>query len=499
VAWVDLASVSDPADVPYRFLDALGLPEPADAPVDDFLADALCGGTCLTAVDNCEHVIEAAAGLLEKITMRAAGVALVATSREPLGIAGERVVVVPPLPTPERIGGDGAVLAPSVSLFLDRYRAAGGPALGPGALELVAEVCRRLDGLPLAVELAAARARSLGVAAMAERPLLDLLTGGRRGGAPRHRSLRAVLDWSHDLLDPHERVLLRRLSVFRGPFTLADAEAVCAGGGLAPDRVPAALAALVERSMVAGPGPEGDYRLLETVRAYGAEQLAAHGEDLRTGAAHARYLVEFAEQAAAGMRTADEPVWVGLVSARVEELRGAFRWACDHDADLAVRLAAALTTYARLQMRFEMQDWAATAADLPGAAGHPLLPVVLASAAAAAWARGDFARAEHLARRGLEEAHDGPTAAAPLLILGDVALLAGRFADADRAYQQPLAGAAMPTRTCAPRCSAVARPSPATRATWRVPGDCPGPAWRRPSTHRRACGPSRCTSPPRAS
>jgi predicted ATPase/DNA-binding SARP family transcriptional activator len=435
VAWIDLTSVQSPTDLPYRFIDALGLPEPADVRVEDFLVEALGAGPALVVADNCEHVIGAAAGMLERIAGSCPAVVVVATSREPLGVPGEQVLAVAPLPTPDTAPG-ADLAAPAVSLFVDRYRAAGGPPLAGDDLDQVAELCRRLDGLPLAIELAAARARSLGVAAVTERPLLDLLAG-RRSGGDRHRSLRAVLDWSHDLLDSSERVLFRRLAAFTGWFSLAEAESVGSGGGLDQEHVAGALAGLVDRSMAALPGQHGRYRLLDTVRAYATERLAAHGEDLRTARTHAGYFVGFAEQAAAGMRGADEPMWIGRITDRLDELRTAFRWCCANDVDLALRLTAALAIYARFQVRFEMQDWAATAAALPGAAAHPLRPVVLASAAAGAWARDDFGRAEDLARQGLAAVPDDDRRAAPpLLALGDVALLEGRFADAIEAYQR---------------------------------------------------------------
>lgn len=187
--------------------------------------------------------------------------------------------------------------------------------------------------------------------------------------------------------------------------------------------------------MVAGPEQEGHYRLLGTVRAYAAEQLTAHGEDRWVTAAHARHLVAVAERADAGMCGPDEPQWIERITSRLEELRVVFRWARDHDAGLAVRLAAALARYARYQMRFEMQDWAAVAADLPGAAEHPCRPIALASAAGGAWARGDFARAGELAGRALALLpEDDPRRAWPELVVGDIALLEGRFADAGASY-----------------------------------------------------------------
>jgi predicted ATPase/DNA-binding SARP family transcriptional activator len=437
--WVELVPAREPADLPYRFVDALGLPEPAEGDLERFVVDALRPARALLVVDNCEHVIEPAARMVARITGACPGVTVLATSRERLAIDGEQVLPVPPLPAPS-----------AVALFVDRLRSAGGPELSASDEAMVAQLCRRVDRLPLAIELAAARARSLGVAAVTQRPALDLLTGGRRTEQVRHRSLRAVLDWSHDLLGSGERILFRRLAGFGGGFTLEEAEQVCAGGTLPRPGVANALAGLVDKSMVAG--PERDrYRLLESIRAYAAEQLAAHGEDGWLAAAHARHFAGFAQRAGRGCRTPEEPVWTARIAERVDELRAAHRWACAHDADLAIRLAVALADYATYQMRFELHDWAGTAAGLPGAQGHPLRAAALASAATGAWARGDFTRAQRLARRGLSAVPDGDQRAArPLLVLGDLAMFEGRFADAVTAYRSAvrLAGDAEPVVAC---------------------------------------------------
>lgn len=425
VWWVDLVPAREPADLPYRVAGSLGLPEPAEGDIEQFVVDALRETRALLVVDNCEHVIAPAAGLVGRITAACSGVTVLATSRERLAIDGEQVVAVSPLSAPS-----------AVALFIDRFRAAGGPDLSTSDAELVGELCRQVDRLPLAIELAAARARSLGVAAVAQRPALDVLTGGRRTDQQRHRSLRAVLDWSHDLLDSAERILFRRLAAFAGSFTLDDAEAVCADGALPRPRVATALAGLVDKSMVAGP-ERGCYRLLESIRGYAAQQLAGHGEDRWLAAAHARHFTGVAEAAGRGYLTSQQAAWSDQLARRLDELRAAHRWACAApDADLAIRLAVAVADYAIYHMRFELQEWAETAAALPAARSHPLRAAALASAAAGAWARGDFARAERLARQGLAAAPDrDPVGARPLLVLGDLSMSAGRFADSLAAYR----------------------------------------------------------------
>ncbi|MGP4022044.1 BTAD domain-containing putative transcriptional regulator [Actinomadura sp. 3N407] len=411
-SWIDLAAAGDPADVPRVFADAFGLPEPVSGHVEEALVEALRPARTLLVADNCEHVLPAVAVLVERIVQQCPSVTVLATSRELLAVPGEQVLAVPPLREPSQ----------AVALFAERLRASGGPDLGPGDVPRATALCARLDGLPLAIELAAARVRGLGLGAVVDRPALDMLSGGWRTGGPRHRSLRTVLDWSFALLDPSEQILLRRLAVFSGRFGLADAEAVCADGLLPAGRIAVALAGLADKSMVAG--PEGDrYRLLDTVRAYAAELLARHGEDLSLSATHARHQIAVARRHPYGPLP-------------VDELRTALRWSCAEDAGLAVELAAALTLYALFHMRFEFQEWAATAAELPGAAGHPLRPAALASAAFGAWARGDFGRATALARRSLADAPSGsPNSAAALAVLGDVAVLEGRFAQAIGHYE----------------------------------------------------------------
>ncbi|XRQ05129.1 ATP-binding protein [Actinomadura welshii] len=418
--WIDLAPVGDDADVPHVFADALGLPEPLSGRVEDAVVEALRGASALLVADNCEHVLPAVAALVERIVRHCPRVGVLATSRELLAVPGEQVLPVAPL----RAAGE------AVALFAERLRTSGGPDLRAGDAAAAAELCARLDGLPLAIELAAARVRGLGLATVLDRPALELLSGGWRTSGPRHRSLRSVLDWSFALLDPPEQVLLRRLAVFSGRFRLRDAEAVCADGLLPAGRIAAALAGLADKSMVAGPetaGPEGDrYRLLDTVRAYAAELLARHGEDVSLPAAHARHQVAVARRRPYGPLP-------------VDEVRAALRWACAEDPAVAVELAAALTPYALFHMRFEFQEWAAAAAELPAAAGHPLRPSALASAAYGAWARGDFARATALARDALDAAPPGsPASAAAHAVLGDVAVLEGRFADSVGHYDRAM-------------------------------------------------------------
>ncbi|MER5933218.1 BTAD domain-containing putative transcriptional regulator [Streptomyces sp. NPDC002054] len=395
---VELAPVDDPDDVAEATLAALGARETklrgsaadelraltdrtGDDPLER-LAEFCAGRRLLLLLDNCEHVIGAAARLAEEVLVRCPGVRILATSREPLGVPGELLRPVDPLPDPvalRLLQDRGAAARPGFSVADD-----------PAA---AAEICRRLDGLPLAIELAAARLRLLSPRQIADR--LDnrfrLLTSGSRTVLPRQQTLRAVVDWSWDLLDEHERTVLRRLSVFAGGCDLAAAEAVCAdpatGGagaaaGAAAD-VAGQLGALVDKSLVvATPAAEGEmrYRLLETVGEYAAERLAETPGD-KADTEH-RHLVHYRELA----RTT-EPLFRGrrqraaarTIATEYENLRTAMRRAiAAEEADEALCLVHSLVWYWHMHdLRTESRHWSeATAALGPDPFQQPVVPAL---------------------------------------------------------------------------------------------------------------------------
>jgi predicted ATPase/DNA-binding NarL/FixJ family response regulator len=277
--YVELADVTNPDLVVARVASAVGVVEEQDRPLLDTLSDALAPRRLVLALDNCEHLLDACARLCQRLLTGSPDVRLLVTSREPLRVAGETVWIVPPLAVAPAEDPAGEAF----QLFMERAEAtAPGFSLLPGNADAVAEICRTLEGIPLAIELAAARVRALSAkeiqARVADR--FGLLTAGERTAPPRQRTLRAAIDWSHDLLNPREQALLRRLSVFAG-WALEMAEQVCADDIVPPATMLDTLAALVDKSLVVRE-PEvlgqARFRMLETIREYAAERLTAAGE-----------------------------------------------------------------------------------------------------------------------------------------------------------------------------------------------------------------------------
>ncbi|MES9605064.1 BTAD domain-containing putative transcriptional regulator [Actinomadura sp. NPDC000929] len=365
VCFVDLAPVVS-GDVGKALLGALGLreagmrPAPGEQPPDtvERLVTALEGRRVLLVLDNCEHVVAAVAELAHRLLSACPELRVLATSREALAITGEALRPLPPLELPP----PGAALAelpryPAVRLFLDRAAAVRpGFAVDEGNAAAVLRICRALDGLPLAIELAAARLRSLPVAEVATR--LDdrfrLLSRGNRTAPPRHQTLRAVVEWSWDLLDEAEQTLARRLTVFAGGLTLEAAMGVC---GL--DDADELLVELADKSLVQSDGSR--YRMLDTVRAFCAERLAAAGEAERFERAHAEYFAELAGRAEPHLRGAEQLEWLELLAADHGNLHAALRRTVRSDPATALRMIAPLSWYWWLRGRVE---GAALASDL---------------------------------------------------------------------------------------------------------------------------------------
>jgi non-specific serine/threonine protein kinase len=345
-AWlVELALVQNPTQVAAAVAAALGVREQPGVATEQVLAQVLGRQQVLLVLDNCEHVIDAAARLCAGLLAACDDLRVLATSREPLAVAGESRYRLGSLTLPGP--GDPADIKSSeaVALFTDRARRADARfTLDRETGPAVAKIVARLDGMPLGIELAAARVEALGAAQLAER--LDdrfaLLAGGDRLAPSRQRSLAAAVEWSYRLLDEYEQRVFRQLSVFPGPFTLEAAEAV-AGAGAGP-----AVLHLVDCSLLSPPqaGPDGRarYQMLETLRAYGAQLLAEAGEHEDAAAALARYAADVAEQAAAGLQTstAQETAAARWLDAEDATMRQVLAWAIDYDPATAARLAAAL-------------------------------------------------------------------------------------------------------------------------------------------------------------
>jgi len=357
-AWLaELAPVSEAAQVPGVVAAALGVPEQPGVPAAEVLARVLARRQLLLVLDNCEHVIGAAAELCAGLLAACDDVRVLATSREPLAVTGEARYRLAPLTLP---GGDArgeAGGSEAVALFADRARQADAHfAMTDETGPVVARLVAGLDGMPLAIELAAARVEALGVAQLADR--LDdrfaLLTAGDRLAPGRHRSLAATVEWSYRLLDEEERRVFRAVSVFPGPFTLEAAEAV-AGPGAGP-----MVAHLVDCSLLVAPreGPDGRWRysMLQTLRAYGAGLLAGSGEQDAAEAALARWAAEVAGQAAAGLQTVEgEAAAARWLDAEDATTRQVLAWAMEHDADLALRLVTGLGWWWFLRARLAGQ------------------------------------------------------------------------------------------------------------------------------------------------
>jgi predicted ATPase/class 3 adenylate cyclase/transcriptional regulator with XRE-family HTH domain len=353
---VELAAVTDQDAVPAAVAGALRIPSQPGRPVLDVVGDALGPQDLLIVLDNCEHLIGGCAKTAETILQQCPKVHLIATSREPLGIGGERIYRVPSLSLPEA-GDDDAAAARScdaVALLTDRARAQGVTlALDAEATPVAVSVCRQLDGMPLAIELAAARLRSMSLAELAGR--LDrrfgLLTGGSRTALPRQQTLRAAIGWSHALLTPAAQLLLGRLSVFAGGFDLPAAEAVCGYGTIDAAEVAVLVGSLVDKSLVVAEseGPEVRYRLLETIRLFAAERLAGTGgpDVAAARTAHCTYYLAVAETAAPHLFGSEQGIWFGRLEAEdANLLRAAEHAAGQPDATAQVlRLAIALWPY----------------------------------------------------------------------------------------------------------------------------------------------------------
>lgn len=440
-AWLcELAAVSGPAAVPEALATAMAVPPRQGLSVTERLVEHLRSQRALLVLDNCEHVADGAAHLVEAVLRDCPSVSVLATSREPLRVERELVWPVSPLDVPPATA-DAAVIAnsPAVLLFAERATAAAPDfAVTEANAGSVGEICRRLDGLPLAIELAATRMRSMTPGDLAGRLSwrFRVLRAGRRVAADRHRTLRAVVDWSYELLDAEQQRVFEALSVFAGSFTLEAAEAV-APSDLAPEDIAAVVAALADRSMVIArtDGSGARYALLETLRAYGREQLEACGEVKAAQRAHAEYIVAFTEGAAERLYGPDHGHWTAAISRQFDDLRAAHEWGLRHDLQLAARLVVALAVYVEERMSAETGQWAERTIDAAEASlwDRPPMAQVYAVAASAAIIAGDLERAAQRIDAGLAHAETGSPAHGHLgYVRAQLAGFEGRLEEAGR-------------------------------------------------------------------
>ena len=458
----ELDALADPALLPQAVASALGVREDAGYPLIEALINHLRTRSALLLLDNCEHIVESCAQFCAALLENCPGLRLLATSREVLGVPGEAVWIVPPLslpdPQPWRSpdSEEESLIAyqqsEAVQLFVARATAAlASFALTGENASWVADICRRLDGLPLAIELAAARVRAFSARQIAERldDRFHLLSSGLRTAAPRHQTLEATLDWSYGLLPEGEQTVLRRLSVFAGGWTLEGAEAVCAGA-LDPPGVIYALANLVDKSLVVVERPPGEtrYHFLETIRNYAQQKLEQAGEAAPARDRHLDFYIRWAERGFAQLAGPEQPRWITRFATEHDNLRAALDWSqtAEDRGEAGVRLAGACGHFWRLHGFFsEGRARLAAALGRPGAQQR-----TAARARAVLWAahlaylQSDFPATRSLAQDGLaisqEVGPEGRAGVAKALdLLGQLSTEVGDYETAPAYFEEALA------------------------------------------------------------
>jgi predicted ATPase/class 3 adenylate cyclase len=451
---VELAALSDPELVPKAVASTLDVPEQPGRPMLETLTEALRTRALLLVLDNCEHLLAACAALAETLLRASPDLRILATSREPLDVPGEAVRRVPSLAIP----ASRDVLSPeeltrydSVRLFVDRAALIRPEfAVTPRNAPAVAQVVTRLDGIPLAIELAAARVKALTVEQIAVR--LDdrfrLLTGGSRRSLPRQQTLRAAMDWSYDLLPPEERIMLRRLSVFVGGWTLETAECVCAGGPIVRDEVLDLLTKLVDKSLVIVEAHRDEvrYRLPETVREYALDRsLESPGETMELRMRHKHWYLDLAERGNSLFGRPEETLLHKRFEVEHDNLRAALGWSLEEQGsvDAALRMAAALGPFWNGYSHYtEGRQWLARALAQSGGIVSSARGRALDYAAVLAWRHGDFEEALALSEASitaLQGLAETPRLADAYRHRGLVSLRQGDFAAATVSFEKSLA------------------------------------------------------------
>jgi predicted ATPase/DNA-binding SARP family transcriptional activator len=457
VCWVELAPIDDPSIVAQVIARRLDVPDFPGQDATAAIAEHVGDRSMLIVLDNCEHLASAVADLAEQLLSACDALSILATSREVLGVDGERSWPVPPLSLPEA-GTPAAAAAlaefDAVRFFENRTQLVF-PSfrLADDNARAVAQVCRRLDGLPLAIELAAAQMRMLSVGQLAERldDIFTVLVGGARTAPHRHQALRATLDWSHDLLDEDERAVFRRLAVFCGSFTLTAAEQVTAGSGIRPEHILELLTRLADKSLlrVDHGGSDTRYHLLGTVREYALERLAEASEKDAARRAHLRYFAGLVEEVTSRIDGGHEGA-LGLereldrLDAETPNLRMALEFAHNSgDANAALRIAGPLGRFAYLRGHYhEIREWMDTAVTAGADAPATLRAKALLGSGRLALLQCDYrpaVRRLEAALRLYRELGDAQGTASALQVLGSVAREQGRYARAMELHGESLA------------------------------------------------------------
>ncbi|HET7727487.1 MAG TPA: adenylate/guanylate cyclase domain-containing protein [Candidatus Limnocylindrales bacterium] len=407
VWFVDLAGLAEERLVTQELVAVLPVPEQPGSPAIEVLRQHLRDRDLLIVLDNCEHLIESAARVVDDLLRAAPSVRVIATSREPLNVPGEVIWRVPSLSIPDD-PADADASSEAIELFVERARAADPTlTLDPGRLQLVASICRRLDGLPLAIELAAARVRALSLEDISDR--LDdrfrLLTGGARTALPRQRTLEATVAWSYDLLDPDERQVFARLSVFASSFRLDAAEAVCAGEGIEPAAIPEVITRLVDKSLVSVvQGPTGTrYRLLETLRDFAGNRLAESGDAAVVQKAHARWVLGFTRSSGAEFMGPRQAQIMAELSASLDDLRVVLGRAVeDGDVSTGLSLIVNVAHWWPVAAVREARHWLDQLLPAPSGVDPVLVGNAIAVHGVVLAIQGSMDRAMELQRRALE-------------------------------------------------------------------------------------------------
>ena len=439
VWFVEFASLRDPDLVPHTVASALGVREEGGRSITDTVVHYLKRRCLLLVLDNCEHLINACAQLTDMLLRSSGTLRILVTSREPLAISGETVFRVSSLslPDPQRLPDlESLNKYEAVALFVDRARSVKSTFAISSSIALpLATLCVQLDGIPLAIELAASRVPALSVAQIAARlhDRLTLLTGGSRTALPRHQTLLAAIDWSYNLLSESEKTLFRRLSVFSGGWTLEAAETVCAGAGVDKERVPELLSGLVDKSLVLAEERDGQqrYRFMVTLLEYAHKRLMQTDEGEAVSRRHAEYFGELAVEGEPQLISTAQKVWLELLDTEYDNIRAVLNWTSKWNVEMGLRLAGALGQFWYVRgYWYEGRRWLVEM--LAAGRGHAHTAQGVRTLNAAAWIaqnQGDYGSARSFAEEALILSRESGNKRETAFALNCLAILAGKQAD----------------------------------------------------------------------